>query len=76
MASITIPVPTELAEVYDAASSEDQQKIQLLMRVWLRESVSNVPLNQLMDEISDRAAARGLTPEILEKALGTRHGRM
>lgn len=67
MASITIPVPVELAAVYDTASSEEQQKIQVLMRVWLRELASNVPLNQLMDEISDRAAARGLTPEILEK---------
>ncbi len=53
MASITISVPAELAAVYDAG---------MVARIGVE-----CPLIQLMDEISDRAAARGLTPEILEK---------
>ena len=66
--SIQIPLDPELAQVYDHASSEDQQKLQILVSLWLREIGSSraESLSHLMDEISNEAAARGLTPEILE----------
>lgn len=68
---ITIPMDADLAEVYKTASSEDQQKIQLLLGVWLREiaTADSRSLSSLMDSISDRAQARGLTPDILDQLL-------
>lgn len=73
MTTITIPLDADLAQVYKTASAEDQEKIQLLLRLLLREVVdfsAQMPLNALMDAISDRVQARGLTPEILESLLG------
>ena len=71
LTTIQIPLDPELAQVYDRASSEDQQKLQILISLWLREidSPNRATLSRLMDEISDKAAARGLTPEILESLL-------
>ena len=69
--TIQIPLDPELAQVYNRASSEDQHKLQTLVSLWLRKIDSSTPdsLSRLMDEISDEAAARGLTPEILESLL-------
>jgi hypothetical protein len=69
-ATITIPLDADTARIYAEASAEDQRKLRLLLSLWLREfSVSPVPLKTLMDEISDKAKARGLTPDILEVLL-------
>lgn len=69
--TITIPVDADTARAYQAASAEDQRKIQLLLRLRLREltSLPNVSLRELMDEIGAQAEARGLTPDILETLL-------
>lgn len=69
-ATITIPLDTDTARIYSEASEEDQRKLRLLLSLWLREfNVSPIPLKTLMDEISDKAKARGLTPDILESLL-------
>jgi hypothetical protein len=69
--TIQIPLDERLAKVYNAASEEDQQKLQALVSLWLREIASpdQPTLNELMDSISDRAQSRGLTPEILDSLL-------
>lgn len=67
--TISIPVDAAAARVYSAASSEDQKKLGLLLSLWLQEYGSAKPLNRIMDEISAKAQARGLTPEILEDVL-------
>jgi hypothetical protein len=68
---ITIPLDEPTAAAYQAASAEDQRKIQLLFRVLLREytAPSTVSLRELMDDIGAQAQARGLTPAILEQLL-------
>jgi hypothetical protein len=68
---IPIPVDAETARVYRDASAEDQKKIQLLLRLRLRElaELPNSSLAEIMDEIGTKAEARGLTPEILESLL-------
>jgi hypothetical protein len=44
--------------------------LRVLLSLWLREfAVSPRPLKVIMDEISEKAQARGLTPEILESLL-------
>jgi hypothetical protein len=69
--TIVLPIDAVTAEVYNAASSEEKQKVQLLFRMLLREITLNptVSLKQVMDEIGQNAEARGLTPEILEDVL-------
>ena len=70
IAKITVPVDDQTARIYTSASAEDKKKLRLLLSLWLREfAVSPPPLNAIMDEISDKAKARGLTPEILESLL-------
>ena len=68
--SISIPLDAETAKIYAGASTEVQKKLRLLLSLWLREfAISPRPLQALMDEVSDRAKKRGLTPEILESLL-------
>ena len=69
--SIQIPLAPDLKQVYDHASREDQQKLQTLVSLWLRDisSSKTESLGHLMDDISDKALQRGLTPEILESIL-------
>jgi hypothetical protein len=69
--TIVLPIDEATAEVYNAASREEQQKVQQLFRMLLREITLNstVSLKQVMDEIGRNAEARGLTPEILEDIL-------
>lgn len=68
---ITIKVSPEVAEAYQSASPQERQKIQAIVSILLRKQVDKdvAFLRELMDEISDRARARGLTPEILESIL-------
>lgn len=68
---ITIQLDAEAAKAYKSASSDEKNKIRILLSRWLRELTSRdkSSLKQLMDEISDNAQARGLTPEILETIL-------
>jgi hypothetical protein len=68
---ITIPVDADTARVYREASAEDQKKIQILLRLRLRE-LAELPgssLREIMDRIGAKAEARGLTSEILETLL-------
>jgi hypothetical protein len=68
--TITIPVDTETAQIYNEASEEEQQKIQLLMKVFLKDFIlPSRSLDEIMDEASDEAERNGLTPEILESIL-------
>ena len=69
-AMITIPLDTDTARVYTEASAEVQKKLRLLLSLWLREfAVSPRSLKAVMDEISEKAQVRGLTPETLEPLL-------
>ncbi len=69
--AITIPVDAETAQVYHTASPNDQKKIQLLLRLRLRElaELRTGSLVEIMDDIGAKAEARGLTPELLEALL-------
>ena len=65
---ITIPIDAETAHVYHTASPEGRTKIQLLLRLRLRE-LAELPtssLVEIMDDIGAKDQARGLTPETLE----------
>ena len=68
---ITIQIDSEAAKAYKSASPDEKKKIQFLISAWLKEVTSKdkSSLKQLMNEISENARARGLTPEILETIL-------
>jgi hypothetical protein len=68
MQTITLEVTPEIAQAYQFASLEERQQIQQIVSLLLKKEKENDIdfLRKIMDEISDRATARGLTPEILE----------
>lgn len=73
MATITLQVDADMAQAYGNAPAEDCSKLNLLMNLWLRQlTARSTSLSSLMDDISDKAQARGLTPEILEEMLNAR----
>jgi hypothetical protein len=73
MPTLTIPleVDADTARAFSAASAADQRRLQMLLRLRLRELTASPtrPLREVMDEIGRHAEARGLTAEILESLL-------
>jgi hypothetical protein len=68
--TIALQVDADLAQAYRSASANDQSKLQLLLNLWLRELfLRSTSLQDLMDELSDKAQARGLTSDNLEELL-------
>ena len=68
MSMISIEVDSETARAFSQASEMDRRKLELLLRLRLRELtiVPARPLSQIMDEMSQEAEKRGLTPEMLK----------
>lgn len=71
MTVLEIPVESELAEIYAAASENDRRKLAVMVQIWLRELASpeSDVLGEIMNRISTTAQARGLTPNILAQIL-------
>lgn len=68
--TITIPLDVDTARLYSQAPADLQRKFQLLLNLWLRDFiVSPRSLQVIIDEVSQKAQERGLTPEILESLL-------
>ena len=68
--TITIRVSPEAARLYNTATTEQQRKLGVLLSLRLTEVARTArPLEEIMEEISREAQARGLTPEILESLL-------
>jgi hypothetical protein len=70
-APLTLELNVEVVRAYNTASEEEQKKMRLLLSLWLKEFATSpaISLQALMDDISDKAQARGLTPAILESIL-------
>jgi len=70
MVVINIPVDNKTAKIYEQAPQADKKKMQILLSLWLREfEKPSVSLDDLMDEVSRKAQARGLTSDILDSIL-------
>jgi hypothetical protein len=68
--TITIPLDPQTARAYDSAAPEEKRKMQALLSLWLRELTAQGPsLQQVLNELGDKAVARGLTAEILDSLL-------
>jgi hypothetical protein len=69
---ITLRIDPDAARIFEAAPAEDREKLQVLLGIWLKElgMRSSGSLKETMDQIGDKAKARGLTPEDLDAILG------
>ena len=69
--TISIEVDSATARAFVEAPLEERRKLQLLLLLRLRELTTGPfrPLNQIMDEIGQKAEIRGLTADILESLL-------
>lgn len=67
---ITIRVDPNAAKAYREASEQDRLKYDLLLSLRLQDAVRpSGSLEEFLRELSAKAQARGLTPEILESIL-------
>jgi ribosomal protein S3AE len=66
---ITLQVDAEVADAFNQASSSQQQAIQSVISLWLKQMVQPESLEAITQEIRQEAAANGLTPTILEELL-------
>jgi hypothetical protein len=68
--TITIRVDPLIAQCFNAASAEQQRRLELLLNLRLREAFDTAEsLETLMRQMSRTAQENGLTPEILEDIL-------
>jgi hypothetical protein len=69
--TITVEVDEESAKAFTQASEKERRKLEVLLRLRLRELTTRRtrPLSEIMDEMGRTAEERGLTPEILESLL-------
>ncbi len=72
--SLTINVDEEVAQAFESASSEEREKLELLLSLRLQEilAIPECSLREAMDELGREAESRGLTPEILDSILHER----
>lgn len=68
---ITIRVSPKAAEAYQKATAREKECLEALVTLFFDEDLNSEIdfLGKIMDEISDRAVSRGLTPEILNSIL-------
>lgn len=67
---ITITVDAEAAKTYRTASPDERRRLDVLLSLRLHDlNEPSESLDEIMDRIASKAAARGLTPEILEQLL-------
>ncbi len=67
---ITVRVNLEAAHIFEAASEEQRRKIEALLSLKLTQATRKKrALEEVMDDISQKAQERGLTPEILDAIL-------
>ena len=69
--TITLEIDSEAAQALQSVSAEGREKLQILLGIWLKDYVkaANTSLRETMNEISEKAKNRGLTPEVLEPIL-------
>jgi hypothetical protein len=67
---ITIHVNAEVARIFETVPEEHRRKLEALLSLKLSEVTrSHRSLEEVMTEISHKAQARGLSPEILDAIL-------
>lgn len=66
---ITFQVDSEVADAFNQASSSQQQAIQSVISLWLKQMVQPESLAAITQEIRQEADSKGLTLDILQELL-------
>jgi len=68
---IAIPLDPQTAKAYRGAPYSEKKKMQVLVRRWRCDLAAEKPatLKHFLDEVSEKAMLRGLTPKILDALL-------
>jgi hypothetical protein len=66
---ITFQVDAEVADAFNQAPFSQQQAIQSVVSLWLKQMVQSESLAVITQEIRREAAEKGLTPDILQELL-------
>jgi chorismate mutase len=67
---ITVRVNSEAAHIFETAPEEQKRKFEVLVSLKLTQATREKRmLEEVMDDISQNAQERGLTPEILDSIL-------
>lgn len=66
---ITFQVDAEVADAFSQASSSQQQVIQSVISLWLKQMVQPESLAAITQEIRQEAASKGLTLDILQELM-------
>jgi hypothetical protein len=69
MTAISIQVDPDVAQAYNSFPAQRQQQIQLIFNLFLKRSLEEEKLENIVADIRQEAQANGLTPEILENLL-------
>ena len=69
MTEISIQVDPDVAQTYNRFSVQRQQQIQLIFNLFLKRSLEEEKLENIVADIRQESQANGLTPEILENLL-------
>lgn len=69
METITIQVPSEIAQAYREAQTQLQLDASLFFKLIIKELLNPTPFNILVEQIRSEAADNGLTPDILAELL-------
>jgi len=69
MQTITIQVDAEVAQAYQEAEPLKQQQIQQLVNIWLKQTMQQRSLDQIIAEMQTQASQCGLTQEHLDMML-------
>jgi hypothetical protein len=69
MTEISIQVDPDVAQTYNSFPAQRQQQIQLIFNLFLKRSLEEEKLENIVADIRQDAQANGPTPEILENLL-------
>ena len=69
MEPITIQVDADVAKAYREADPTERQKIQTLVNNWLKQTMKRRSFDDIISEMQNQAAAKGLTQDILDEIL-------
>lgn len=66
---VTFQVDSDAADAFNQASANQQQAIQSVISLWLKQMAQPDSLEVITQEIRQEATENGLTPDILESLL-------
>jgi predicted restriction endonuclease len=69
MQTITIQVDAEVAQAYQEADPVEQRKIQMLVNTWLKQTMKQRSIDEIIAEMQTQASQQGLTQNILDGIL-------